>query len=67
MAILRVADTLKLPLPSYFSTFQSEIWQVQCAEKVVSDSLGLVGFVIGLVNSVFNLPNWQVMCLEEFE
>ena len=26
--------------------------QVQCAEKVVSDSLGLVGFVIGLVNWV---------------
>ena len=29
----------------------------QCAKKVVSDSLGLVDFAIGLVNSVLNLPN----------
>ena len=33
----------------------------QRAKKVVSDSPGLVNFVIGLVNSVFNLPNRQVM------
>ena len=35
----------------------------QRAKKVVSDSPGLVDFVIGLVNSVFNLPNEQVMFL----
>ena len=35
----------------------------QCAKKVVSDSLGLVDFVIGLVNSVLNLPDGQVMFL----
>ena len=40
---------------------------IQCAKKVVSDSLRLVDFAIGLVNSVFNLPNMQVMCFEEFE
>ena len=34
----------------------------QRAKKVVSDSPGLVDFVIGLVNSVFNLPDGQVMC-----
>ena len=34
---------------------------VQRAKKVVSDSLGLVDFAYGLVNSVFNLPNGQVM------
>ena len=42
----------------------------QHAKKVVSDSLGLVDFAIGLVNSVFhlpNLPNGQVTFLEEFE
>ena len=39
----------------------------QCAKKVVSDSLGLVDFAIGLVNSVFKLPNGQVMFFEEFE
>ena len=39
----------------------------QRAKKVVSDSLGLVDFAIGLVNSVFNLPDGQVMFYEEFE
>ena len=39
----------------------------QRAKKVVSDSLGLVDFAIGLVNPVFNLPDWQVMFFEEFE
>ena len=40
---------------------------LQCAKKVVSDSPGLVDFAIGLVKSVFNLPNRQVMFFEEFE
>ena len=39
----------------------------QRAKKVVSDSPGLMDFVTGLVNSVFNLPNGQVMFFEEFE
>ena len=39
----------------------------QCATKVVSDSPVLVDFAIGLVNSVFNLPNGQVMFFEEFK
>ena len=39
----------------------------QRAKKVVSDSPGLEDFAIGLVNSVFNLPNGQVMFYEEFE
>ena len=39
----------------------------QRAKKVVSDSPGLGDFAIGLVNSVFNLPNGQVMFFEEFE
>ena len=41
--------------------------KTQRAKKVVSDSPGLVDFAIGLVNSVFNLPNGQVMFFEEFE
>ena len=40
---------------------------LQCAKKVVSDSAGLVDFAIGLVNSVFNLPDGQVMFFVEFE
>ena len=32
----------------------------QHAKKVVSDDLDLVGFAIGLVNSVLYLPNGQV-------
>ena len=39
----------------------------QRAKKLGSDSLGLVDFAIGLVKSVFNLPDGQVMCFEEFE
>ena len=39
----------------------------QRATKVLSDSPGLVDFAIGLVNSVFNLPDGQVMFYEEFE
>ena len=42
------------------------IW-IQLAKKVVSDSPGLLDFAIGLVNSVFNLPNGQVIFFEEFE
>ena len=40
---------------------------MQCAKKVVSDSPGLVDFAIGLVNSVFNLPEGQLMFFEEFK
>ena len=47
------------------------IFNVYCccrrAKKVVSSSLGLVDFAIGLVNSVFNLPDGQVMFFEEFD
>ena len=45
----------------YFST------TLQRAKKAVSDSPGLVDFAIGLVHSVFNLPDGQVMFFEEFE
>ena len=41
--------------------------RMQRAKKVVSDSPGLVDFAIGLVNSVLNLPDGQVMFSEEFE
>ena len=39
---------------------------MQRAKKVVSNSLGLVDFAIGLVNSVLNLPNGQVKYFEKF-
>ena len=39
----------------------------QLAKKVVSDSLGLVDFAIGLVNSVLNLPDGQVEFFEKFK
>ena len=35
--------------------------QKQCTKKVVSNILGLVDFAIGLVNSVLNLPDGQVI------
>ena len=34
---------------------------MQRAKKAVSDSLGLVDFAVGLVNSVINLPDGQVI------
>ena len=37
----------------------------QHAKKVVSNSPGLVDFAIGLVNSVLNLPDGQVMFFEQ--
>ena len=40
---------------------------MQCAKKVVSDSLGLVDFAVGLVDYVFKLPDGQVIFFEEFE
>ena len=39
---------------------------IQSAKKVVSDSSGQVDFVIRLVNSLFNLPDKQVMFFEQF-
>ena len=39
----------------------------QHAKKVVSDSPGIVDFAFGLVNSVFNLTDGQVMFFEEFK
>ena len=45
------------PLPQQGHSFREN----QCAKKVMSDSPGLVDFAIGLVNSVFNLPNRQVI------
>ena len=38
-----------------------------CKESSVQFSPRLVDFAIGLVNSVFNLPDRQVMFFEEFE
>ena len=46
-------------------TFTSK--SMQRAKKVVSNSLGLVDFAIGLVKSIFNLPDGQVMFFEELE
>ena len=39
----------------------------QCAKKGLSHSPGLVDFAIGLVNSVFSLPDEQVKFFAEFK
>ena len=46
---------------------EKKVMFLQRAKKVLSDSPGLVDFAIGLVNSVFNLPDGQVMFYEDFE
>ena len=38
----------------------------QCAKRALSDTVGLVGFAISLLNSVLNLPDGQVKYFEEF-
>ena len=47
--------------------YTNNLPSVQRNEISVRYSPGLVDFVIGLVNSVFNLPDGQVMFFEEFE
>lgn len=37
---------------------------ISVSKEIVSDSLGLVDFVIGLVNAVLNLPDRQVKFYE---
>ena len=48
-------------------TLQNSIKHSHHAKKVMSNSPGLVDFAIGLVNSVLNLPDGQVMFFEKFE
>ena len=48
-------------------TFPNQPMISQQTKKVVFDSLGLVDFAIGLVNSVLNLPDGQVILLGEFK
>ena len=50
-----------------FKDLQLLLSLVQHAKKVISDSPGLVHFTIGLVNSVLNLPTWQVKFFKEFK
>ena len=40
---------------------------LQQAKKAVTDSLGLVDFAMGLVNSIFNLPDGQVRFFEQLK
>ena len=40
---------------------------IQHAKKVVSDSLGLVDFAVGLVIFVLNLPDGQVLFFGEIQ
>ena len=46
---------------------QEDAVKHQHAKKVLSDSLGLVYFAIGLVNAVINLSNEQMKVFEEFK
>ena len=60
------STSVKLRLAAVVQKLHSAIHQ-QRAKRVVSDSQRLVDFAIRLVNSVFNLPDGQVMFFEEFE
>ena len=55
-------------LAGQFKTERRETFaKSQRAKKVVSDSLRLVDFAIGLVIFVLNLPNGQVLLLGEIQ
>ena len=41
------------------------VWNTQRAKEGVSDSLGLVDFAMGLVNSLLNLPDVRVKFFSE--
>ena len=62
-----MGSSCPLRISCFGPVIESSLFGHQHAKKVVSDILGLVDFVIGLVNSVFNLPEGQVMYFEEFE
>ena len=57
--VSHVRCILKLPSKRLSSSWPLAVGE-QHAKKVVSDSLGLVDFAIGLVNSALNLPDGQV-------
>ena len=76
ITIIVIVHILQKCVPSIFfcctniTFFKSSLLYIICTQrpkKVLSDSPGLVDFAIGLVNSVFNLPDEQVMFYEKFE
>ena len=55
-----------MSVDAVMAQFFYQAWEIetqQYAKKVVSNSPAQLDFVIGLANSVFNLPNGQVMFL----
>ena len=56
-----------LPYSKVSNKLAFSLLKLQHAKKVVFHSPGLVDFAIGLVNSVFNLPDGLVMFFEESE
>ena len=68
ISMSRVWDKEKIWVPDGFEpmTSQTRGLYSQCAKKMVSDNPPrLADFAIGLVNSVFNLPDGKVMLFEE--
>ena len=62
-----ISSHLKLIIIVFTKKLLNIMCGIQRTKKVLSDRPGLVDFAIGLVNSVFNLPDGQVMFYEEFE
>ena len=68
---INLDNGLSVLISLLWTVFHSEVrvnhFYEQRAKKVVSNSLGLVDFAIGLMNYVLNLPDGQVMLFEQFE
>ena len=63
----QVFHDLYKPWEIYFQVALLRTLHTQHAEKVVSDSPGLVDFAIGLVIFVLNLPDGQVLFFGEIQ
>ena len=63
----QATNTSRFQIKSAFQKSYLSYLLLQCAKKVVSDSTGLLDFVIGLVVFVLNLPDGQLLFFGKFK
>ena len=63
----QATNTSRFQIKSAFKKSYLSYLLLQCAKKVVSDSPGLLDFVIGLVVFVLNLPDGQLLFFWEIQ
>ena len=63
----QATNTSRFQIKSAFQKSYLSYLLLQCTKKVVSDSPGLLDFVIGLVVFVLNLPDGQLLFFGKFK